>query len=669
MITFGRDICGDLATAESREWLVTNGIGGFASGTLSGMLSRQYHGILVAALKPPLDRTVLVSKLEETADYLGISYPLYTNRWQGGIVDPHGYRYIESFYLDGTIPVWRYALGDALLEKRIWMQQGANTTYVLYSLIRGTAPVNLLIRTLVNTRNFHGGSTVGDRNMQIDLLRNGVRVRAAPEAQTFHLFSDQGQISTDHQWIHNFELSAERSRGLGDTDDHLHAATFTLQLSPGGSLTLVASTDPQPDLDGFTALEARQDYEQSLIDRWRSDPRLVTDLAPDWIEHLVLAADQFIVDRPSPEEPNGKSIIAGYHWFADWGRDAMISLPGLALCTARPEVARSILSTFARYLDQGMVPNRFPDVGEEPEYNTVDATLWYFEAIRAYHQAHPDPDLIHTLFPALQEVIQWHRHGTRFNIHVDPGDGLLIAGEAGVQLTWMDAKIGDWVVTPRMGKPIEINALWINALKILADWARSLGEPDQDYETLAQQAITSFKRYWNPDLGYCFDVLDGTEGDDPALRPNQLFALSLPDNGILPPLLAPEQEKQILEHCGQTLLTSHGLRSLAPADPNYRGLYAGDPLHRDGSYHQGTTWGWLIGPYVQAHLRVFQDPDTALEFLDPMEHQLRSHGVGNLSEIFDGDAPMLPRGCIAQAWTVAEVLRSWLRIQSQYPTP
>lgn len=669
MITFGREICGNLATAESREWLVTNGIGGFASGTLAGMLSRQYHGILVAALKPPLDRTVLVSKLEETADYLGISYPLYTNRWQGGIVDPHGYRYMESFSLDGTIPVWRYALGDALLEKRIWMQQGANTTYVLYSLIRGTAPVSLSIRALVNTRNFHGGPTVGDRNMQIDLLRNGVRIKAAPESQVFYLFSDQGQISTDHQWIHNFELSAERSRGLGDTDDHLHGATFTLHLSPGDSLTLVASTDPQPDLDGFTALAARQDYEQSLIDRWRSDPRVVTDRAPGWIEHLVLAADQFIVDRPSPGEPQGKSIIAGYPWFADWGRDAMISLPGLALCTGRPEVAHSVLSTFAQYLDRGMMPNRFPDVGEKPEYNTVDATLWYFEAIRAYHQAHPDPDLIRTLFPALQEVIWWHRHGTRFNIHVDPGDGLLFAGEAGVQLTWMDAKIGDWVVTPRIGKPIEINALWINALKLLAYWARSLGEPDQGYETLAQQAITSFKRYWNPDLGYCFDVLDGVEGDDPALRPNQLFALSLPDNGILPPLLAPDQEQQILKCCGQTLLTSHGLRSLTPADPNYRGRYAGDPLHRDSSYHQGTTWGWLIGPYVTAHLRVFQDPDTALEFLDPMEHQLQCHGVGNLSEIFDGDAPMLPRGCIAQAWTVAEVLRSWLRIQAQYPTP
>ncbi len=667
MINFGREICGDLVTAESREWLVTNGIGGFASGTLSGMLTRQYHGVLIAAFKPPLDRTLLVAKLEETADYLGQSYPLYTNRWGKDDVDSHGYRYIESFHLEGTIPTWRYALRDALLEKRIWMQQGANTTYVFYSLIRGSAPVDLLIRALVNTRNFHGGPTVGDRAMQIDLIHNGVRVKAAPEAQSFHLLVDQGQISTDHQWIENFHLRAEQSRGLGDSADHLHAATFTLHLLPGGSLTVVASTDPQPDLDGFAALEARQLYEQDLIDHWRSNSPYPTDLTPEWIEHLVLAADQFIVDRPTPEAPAGQSIIAGYHWFADWGRDAMISLPGLALCTGRWEVARSILRTFARYLDQGMLPNRFPDLGEKPEYNTVDATLWYFEAIRAYDQIHPDLNLIRELYPALTEVIRWHRHGTRFNIHVDPRDGLLFAGEPGVQLTWMDAKIGDWVVTPRIGKPIEINVLWINALKILADFARRLGESDQEFEAMAQQGISHFSRYWNGDLGYCYDVVDGVDGNDPALRPNQIFALSLPSNGILPPLFDTDQEKRILERCGQTLLTSHGLRSLAPSDPQYQGIYAGDPLHRDKAYHQGTVWGWLIGPYVQAHLRIVQDPAIALELLEPMEHHLKADGIGNLSEIFDGDDPMSPRGCIAQAWTVAEVLRSWQLVQSRFP--
>jgi predicted glycogen debranching enzyme len=376
---------------------------------------------------------------------------------------------------------------------------------------------------------------------------------------------------------------------------------------------------------------------------------------PAWVNHLVLAADQFIVDRSVPEDPQGKTIIAGYPWFSDWGRDTMISLPGLTLATGRPEIARSILRTFARHVDQGMLPNRFPDAGQTPEYNTVDATLWYFEAIRAYYNATEDNDLLMELFPVLTDIINWHCRGTRYNIHLDATDGLLYAGEKGVQLTWMDAKVGDWVVTPRIGKPIEVNALWYNSLRTMAKFARLIGKPHQEYEAMADRAQIRFARFWNQQTGSCYDVLDTPNGDDPSVRPNQIFAVSLPESP-----LTPAQQKAVVDICGQMLLTSHGLRSLASNHPQYQGKYGGNQYQRDGAYHQGTVWGWLLGSFVTAHLRVYKNPKQARQFLQPMANHLIAHGIGSLSEIFDGDAPMTPRGCIAQAWTVAEVLRAWL---------
>ncbi len=376
--------------------------------------------------------------------------------------------------------------------------------------------------------------------------------------------------------------------------------------------------------------------------------------APTVTERLVLAADQFIVRRSLPDDPDGRSVIAGYPWFGDWGRDTMISLPGLTLVTGRHDVAARVLRTFARFVDRGMLPNRFPDEGETPEYNTVDATLWYFEAIRAYHAATDDDGLLGDLFPVLQEIVEWHRRGTRYHIQVDPDDGLLYAGEPGVQLTWMDAKVGDWVVTPRIGKPVEINALWYNALRSMADFARRLGEPLSPYEALAEQTVTGFARFWNQDTGYCYDVIHGPDGDDPALRPNQLFAVSLPHSP-----LSPSQQRAVVDVCARRLLTSHGLRSLARDDPAYIGHYGGDRRQRDAAYHQGTVWSWLIGPFVTAYLRVYDDRERARSFLQPFIHHLVDHGVGSISEIFDGDAPFAPRGCIAQAWSVGEVLRAW----------
>ncbi|MEM9976122.1 MAG: amylo-alpha-1,6-glucosidase [Cyanobacteria bacterium P01_D01_bin.2] len=660
MLTFGRELCGDLATAEAREWLVTNGIGGYAAGTIAGVLSRRYHGLLVAALKPPLGRTLLVAKLDETVYADGQRYGLATNRWGDGSVEPQGYRFIEGFRLEGTTPVWTFALGDGLLEKRIWMQPGENTTYVRYRLLRGNAPIDLSLRVLVNYRDYHSNTQGQNWQMETGRVPDGVYVQAFAEAVLYYILCDRNAFQLHHDWYHDFDLTMERYRGLSDRDDHLCVASLAITLEPGESVLLAASTVRRPSLDGDATWAARVAYERQCLEQAQptAAQQGTQGLTQEHFQQLVLAADQFIVDRPLVDEPEGKTVIAGYPWFGDWGRDTMISLPGLTLATGRFQVARTIICTFARYLDRGMLPNLFPDAGETPEYNTVDAILWYFEAIRAYYGATGDEALLQAIWPQLTAVIDWHQRGTRYHIHLD-SDGLIYAGEPGVQLTWMDAKVGDWVVTPRIGKPIEISALWYNALRCMEQFAGVLGKPVQDYKTLAQHTLTGFQRFWQG--AYCYDVLDGPEGDDGALRPNQIFAVSLPFVGgeIGSSLLTLDQQRAVVDVCGRELLTSHGLRSLAPSHPQYIGTYGGTPLQRDGSYHQGTTWGWLLGPYVEAHYRVYKDAAQATALLKPLIQHLNGGCVGSLSEIFDGDAPMTPRGCFAQAWTVAEVLRVW----------
>lgn len=669
MIDFGRDVCGDLASASRREWLVTNGIGGYASGTVAGLLSRHYHGLLIAALDPPLGRTVLLTKLDETVTYDGRCYPFFANHWSGDLVEPRGFRHLEHFHLEGTTPVWTFALADASLEKRVWMQIGSNTTYVRYDLCRAAAPLTLGIKALVNYRDHHASTFAGDWRMTIEPVEHGLRVIAFDGATPFYILSDRAEARPQHEWYRDFFLSVEDYRGLDALDDNLYAGDFQAILRRGESLTLVASTQALPNLNGATAYAERQDYEQRLLvgaglpQEGSAEPWAGANAPTTAIEHLVLAADQFVVSRPlagSPplvegnEEEVGSTIIAGYPWFGDWGRDTMISLPGLTLATGRYKVAARILRTFSHYMDQGMLPNRFPDERETPEYNTVDATLWYFEAIRAYHAATGDDALLRDLFPVLQDIIEQHQRGTRYHIHLDPDDGLLYAGESGVQLTWMDAKVGDWVVTPRIGKPVEINALWYNGLRIMADFARHLDHEPASYDKLADQAQSGFSRFWSEPVGYCFDVLDGPEGDDLTLRPNQLFAVSLPYSP-----LTGEQGRAVVDACARHLLTSHGLRSLSPADPAYNGRYGGDQRQRDGAYHQGTVWSWLIGPFVSAHLRVYGDCALARSFFEPLIRHLADHGLGSISEIFDGDPPFTPRGCIAQAWGVAELLRVW----------
>jgi predicted glycogen debranching enzyme len=654
-IRFGRDICADYESSSAREWLVTNGTGGYASGTISGVLTRRYHGLLVAAHKPPLGRRLLLVKLDETAEYDGESFRLFTNHWDGGSINPQGFHFIENFHLDGTMPVWNFAFADALLEKRIWMQQGANTTYIRFRLDRGSHPVRLILKALVDDRDHHGETHDG-APMHVELIERGVKVTAYEGSTPLYLVSGKSDTQPQSEWYRSFALSVEQYRGFRGVEDHFFAAEFSATLQPGESVTIVASTDANPNLDSDTALAERRQYEADIIAQASS----TFDDASPQINHLLLAADQFIVKREAIGDEESHSVIAGYHWFGDWGRDTMISLPGLTISTGRTVIARSILRTFARYVDQGMLPNRFPDLGERPEYNTVDATLWYFEAIRAYHSATNDDALLNELFPVLKEIIDWHMRSTRYQIHVDPIDGLLYAGEPGVQLTWMDAKVGDWVATPRIGKPIEINALWHHALRVMAQFAKNLGEPHSDFEIAAEQVRRNFHKFWNEEAGYCFDVIDGPNGNEASLRPNQLLAISIPAETIdEPALLSDHQQRAIVNVCARHLLTSHGLRSLSPSDSAYIGRYGGDARQRDGAYHQGTVWGWLIGPFVVASLKTGGDPETARTYLFSLLDHLAAHGLGSISEIFDGDPPFTPRGCIAQAWGVAEVLRAW----------
>ena len=661
MIDLGRDLCGDFKNASRREWLVTNGLGGYAAGTVSGVLTRHYHGLLIAALDPPLGRTALLSKLDEDAAYGGRTYPLYANRWADDSVDPRGFVYLEHFRLEGTIPVWSFSIADALLEKRVWMQRGANTTYVRYDLLRGTLPLSLSLKALVTYRDHHAGIQV-DEPMSVTEVERGLKVTAFEGATPFYLLSERSSVTPRHEWYRNYKLSVETYRGLDDLDDTFYAGRFEVVLQPGESVTFTASTEAAPDLNGAAAYKERQKYEAGLLEPHAAKPA--------WIKQLVLAADAFIVRRALPDdvlpddaETAGRSVIAGYPWFGDWGRDTMIALPGLTLATGRFEDAATILRTFARFVAKGMLPNRFPDEGETPEYNTVDATLWYVEAVRAYLAATNDLTLVRDLFPVLADILAWHQRGTRYGICRDPADGLLYAGEPGVQLTWMDAKVGDWVVTPRTGKAVEINALWYHALCCTADFAERLGEPADEYTHLAEHAHNSFARFWNEQAGYLYDVIDSpavdTSGKDSSLRPNQLLAVSLTHS----PLSA-EQQRAVVDACARHLLTSCGLRSLAQDAPAYAGHYGGGPHQRDGAYHQGTVWSWLIGPFVSAYGRVY-GPERARAFLDPFEHHLSEHGLGSVSEVFDGDAPFTPRGCFAQAWGVGEVLRAWTELSEK----
>ena len=660
-VSFAPEICNDLVAAEQREWLVTNGIGGFASGTVAGSATRRYHGLLVAALNPPGGRTFLAAGLDEIVRVGDQTYPLATHRWASGAVAPQGYLLIQNFRLDGVVPVWTYLAG-ARIEKSIWMRHGENTTYIQYTLLESAWPVTLELKALVNYRDFHAATHAGDWRMRIEAAENGVCVTAFNGATPFYVKCTGAACEPQHTWYRDFLFPRESERGLDDREDQLYAARFDAQLHKGQTLTVVFATEKNANLDGAGARREEVNRQRKILSA--ADTLIQSssaEEAPPWVPQLVQATDQFLVRRSLPSQPAGQSIVAGYHWFSDWGRDTMIAMPGLALVTGRTDVAKQILLAFSRLVDGGMLPNNFPDAGGAPEYNTIDATLWYFEAVRQYFAATQDSFTLKKLFPTFAKIVSAHVKGTRYNIHVDPADGLLYGGGPGVQLTWMDAKIGDWVVTPRTGKPVEINALWINALEIMVEFAQKSASSGDIYAQLLKKAKSGFGKFWNAQRNCCFDVLDSPSiGNDSTLRPNQIFAVSL-NAGLLPS----EQQKAVVDACASQLLTPFGLRSLAPHEPGYTGVYSGGPRQRDAAYHQGTVWGWLLGPFALAHSRVYKDRAAALGFLQTLARSINSYGLGTLAEIFDGDAPHHPRGCIAQAWTVAEVLRSWKELQAR----
>ena len=481
-VDFGSEVCGSLEAACEREWLVTNGLGGFASGTVAGALTRRYHGLLVAALRPPTGRTLLVSKFDETVRYDGRDYELGANRWADGSVSPEGFRLIERFHLAGTTPVWTFACADALIEKRVWMQEGANTTFVRYDLVRSSAgAAELEIKALVNYRDFHATTSAGDWRMDVVPVQKGLGVLARPDATPFYLLSNSAEAEPRQEWYRNFDLAAERCRGLDDREDHFLAGVFRARwLRANRSRWCSAPIPTRRSTAARRSTPARRSKKsrsscgsprsrkpRSTLRRgfanWCWPPR-----SSAWPGRL-------------PASRTRITILAGYHWFGEWSRDTMIALPGLALGTGRADVARSILHALARFVDQGMLPNDFPESGRPPEYNSVDAALWYFEALRQYHAETSDLKLIEELFPVLTAIVDWHVHGTRNGIRMDEADGLLHAGEPGVQLTWMDAKVGDRVITPRIGKPVEVNALWYNALRTMSRFAFALNKPPDDY--------------------------------------------------------------------------------------------------------------------------------------------------------------------------------------------
>lgn len=650
MIPFGADICRNLEAATQREWLETNGLGGFASSTIIGLNTRRYHGLLTAALTPPVGRFVLLSKLEETLVVHGERFALSANQYIG-IVHPQGYQYLTGFRLD-PFPVATYTVAGVEIDKAVFMIHGENSTVVHYTVHlphdwTTSDACTLEVRPLIAFRDYHSTTHSNEvLNPQVQVAPGLATVAPYAGLPALYCAHNAAAIDTTGYWYYNFEYVRERERGLDCVEDLFSPFALQFDLSQHPEAAMIAATEPH-DIRQVTA------YRQAEVDRRRA---LLTAVStPDaLVRTLVAATDHYIVARGQQ-----KTVIAGYHWFSDWGRDTMIALPGLTLVTGRIDIAQSILLAFARVMDRGMLPNRFPDSGETPEYNTVDATLWFFEAVRALWRATGDDALVRTHFyDLLTESIDWHVRGTRYGIRVDD-DGLLMAGEPGVALTWMDARVGEHAVTPRYGKPVEIQALWYNALRTMEHLAQTCRDTGRQrrYSAMAARARASFNEtFWHEAADCLYDVVNGPERDG-AIRPNQILAVSLPYT-----MLSEERAQRVVAVVERDLLTPYGLRTLAPSDPQYHGRMRGDPASRDRSYHQGTVWPWLMGPFLTAYLKVYGATplarQRAAQWLFGFRQHLSDAGLGHISEVFDGDPPHYPRGCIAQAWSTAELLRA-----------
>ncbi|HEX7237074.1 MAG TPA: amylo-alpha-1,6-glucosidase [Gammaproteobacteria bacterium] len=645
----------------TREWLVTNGLGGYASGTIGGAPSRRYHGLLIAALPPPYGRRLLLTDVSETLYVGGRRMAQLTARTTDDAVQVP----LDEFRLEAGLPVWLYDIDGVIVEKRIVMPHGQNTVHVLYELVAGAAFARLDV-TLAAHHRSHDASVDAPLEERPPLKRAGagyeLTIGALPPLR---LKVDAAHVPLDEPpaaWPER-RYAVEESRGYMHRAGAWTPGVFALELKVGEPIAVVASTEAW---DVVTALEWRAAFAAER-DRRRACIAAAADRTAHsgFAAELVLAADQFIVTpvgrsadaaRVRAGGAEERSVIAGYHWFTDWGRDTMISLEGLTLVTGRGAEAKGILRTFASAIRDGLLPNLFPEGDSQGLYHTADATLWLFHALDRYLAATSDRALLQALLPQLVDIVERHFAGTRFGIGVDSSDGLLRQGAPGFQLTWMDAKVDDWVVTPRRGKAVEINALWYNALCLLADWHRSLGRGGDGarFDAAAAQARESFnRRFWHEPAGHLLDVVDGENGDDSACRPNQIIAISLAH-----PVLARRYWQPVLRVVRDELLTPFGLRTLSPKHPDYQPKYYGDLRSRDAAYHQGTVWPWLLGPFIDAWRRAFPaETQAAAQFLAALEGHLADGCVGSISEIFDAEPPYVPRGCVAQAWSVAEVLR------------
>jgi predicted glycogen debranching enzyme len=675
----------DLAGLLDREWLVTNGLGGYATGTVAGAATRRYHGLLVAAHAAPLGRVMMFNHLTEH-----FRFPDYNAVTVGGIERPggnlevQGHDMLAEFRLELGLPVWRFEAHGHVIEKRVFLPHRRNTVHVGYRLVSGPGPVRLKLRPSVHFRGHDDPvSTPGPESYTLTATDRRYELAAPGPYPPLRLWieGDGAAFTLDGVKSPEILYRVEENRGYEKVGVMWSPGVFRVNLTADRWVALSGSTETWE-----RALALPPD--EALVAEQERRRKLVAIAAPParsgFGAELVLAADQFVIvpatraadlARAIAAGEDARTVIAGYHWFTDWGRDTMISLDGLTLATGRFAEARNILTTFAAHVKHGLIPNYFPDRSNDGVYHTADATLWFFEAVHRYLEATGDRDLLRQILPILRDIVARHVEGTKFGIGVDPKDGLLKQGADGYQLTWMDAKCGDWVVTPRRGKAIEINALWYNALRHMAAWesagvsvSRENGSRNgsplhtdtgtDTFSRLADQVYESFnRRFWcEPERGL-FDVIDGPDGDDPACRPNQLFAISLPNA-----VLDESRWRTVVDTCRERLVTPVGLRSLAPGHPEYKSRYYGDLRSRDAAYHQGTVWGWLIGPFVDAFLKAYPDRRAeARELLQGFDDHLSEACVGSISEVFDADSPFTPRACIAQAWSVAEVLRCWVR--------
>jgi predicted glycogen debranching enzyme len=634
----------NFTVATQHEWLETNGLGAWSGSSVPGANTRRYHGLLVAATEPPANRMVLLSKLDETIIVGDKRTELGCNLYPGNTIHPTGHLHLSGFCKD-LFPEWIYEAEGVRLKKTITMAQGENCTLVLYEVLEASQPFILELLPLVAARDYHSLQQEGSQIHWDAEFSNDI-FHCKPDGN-IDLFIKVPGASYLHtpRWFNRFHYIVEQYRGLDFEEDLFNHGVFKVSLKKNDRLGVIISTQDPIGKDAFTLFEGELIRKNELLKHQPHD---------EMLNQLVLAADQFIVKRGD----DLKTIIAGYHWFTDWGRDTMISLPGLTLSTGRLDDARKILSAFARSVSMGMLPNRFQEK-EPPEYNNVDGTLWYFNAVYKFLQASGDKKyILNDILPVLKEIVNWHFKGTRYNIHVDY-DGLLFAGEKGQQLTWMDARIGDWVVTPRMGKPVEIQALWYNALMIYSSLLQLNREIDlaKKIKEKAQQTKDAFNKvFWNNEGAFLFDGIDENGNPDSTLRPNQLFAISL-DFAILDD---EKKAKAILNVVEKELYTPVGLRSLSVSSPNYIPFYGGNVSHRDSSYHQGTVWSWLLGAYLDALVKIKGETGKkqAQEVINNFRYHLNEAGIGSVSEIFDAEVPHHPRGCVAQAWGVAEILRS-----------